>query len=284
MHKLIEFLQRVYLPVLFVVIELVAINYYAASTCYTEARMISQSNDFIGGVHGLFAGVRHYFSLGRENEMLLERMAELEKKLAMYQDEADVARFEEYVAEYGEHKFRTLSASVIANTINRAENFITLNRGTADGVETDMAVLSPDGSMVGYVIDCSEHYAIVMSVLNTSFRASGKLVGVDYFGSLCWDGRDPHVILLDELSKYAEPQVGDEVVTTSFSQYFPQDVKVGTVESVELNETHTAYTVRVKLSAEMSRLTNVLLIGNNDWELIRKMQQSPKVKQHIRQK
>ena len=147
-----------------------------------------------------------------------------------------------------------------------------------------MALLSPAGAMVGYVVDCSDRYAVAMSVLNTSFRASGRLAGSDYFGSIYWDGVDPHVVVLGELSKYADPQPGDEVVTTGFSQYFPEDVLIGEVESAELNETRTAYTVRVRLAAEMSRLTDVVLVGNRDLYEIRELQQSEQIEQHTRLK
>ena len=175
-------------------------------------------------------------------------------------------------------------ASVVANSINRQQNLITLNRGLRDGVQPEMALLSPAGAMVGYVVDCSDRYAVAMSVLNTSFRASGRLAGSDYFGSIYWDGVDPHVVVLGELSKYADPQPGDEVVTTGFSQYFPEDVLIGEVESAELNETRTAYTVRVRLAAEMSRLTDVVLVGNRDLYEIRELQQSEQIEQHTRLK
>ena len=165
---------------------------------------------------------------------------------------------------------------------DRAQNLVVLNRGRRDGVAEEMALLASDGSMAGYVVDCTERYSVAMSVLNTSFRASGKLVGSDYFGSIYWDGADPHTVVLDELSKYADPQPGQEVVTTGFSQYFPADVLIGWVESAELNETRTAFKVRVRLAAEMSRLTDVILVENRDLTEIRDLQNSEKVEQHTR--
>lgn len=141
-------------------------------------------------------------------------------------------------------------------------------------------MLSPDGAMVGYVVACTERYSVAMSVLNTSFRASGKLVGSDYFGSVYWDGVDPHVVVLGDLSKYAEPRPGQEVVTAGFSQFFPAEVLIGWVESAELNETGTAYTVRVRLAAEISRLSDVVLVCNRDQYEIRDLEQSDQVEQH----
>lgn len=283
MRKLIEFIRSVYVLVLFVVLEIAAVGYYARSTHYTQARLLAGSNRLIGGVHELFAGVRRYFMLGSENRALLLRVAELEEQLARYEEAETVARLDGYLSDIGESKYHFATAAVIGNSVGRTQNFITLNRGIRDGVTAEMAVLSPDGAMVGYVIDCTERYAVAMSVLNTSFRASGRLVGSDYFGSIYWDGADQHVVILGELSKYADPQPGQEVVTTGFSQYFPEDVVIGHVESAALNETRTAYTVRVRLAADISRQTDVVLVCNRDLYEIRDLQQSEQVEQYLRQ-
>lgn len=282
MRKLIEFIRSVYVVVLFVVLEAVAINYYARSSPYTQARLLSRSNQVIGGVQGLFAGIRHYFTLGRENRLLLARVTGLEEQLSRYREARTVDRLDDYLTAIGPSKYRFATAAVVANTINRTQNLLTLNRGRRDSITTEMAVLSPDGAMVGYVIDCTDRYAVAMSVLNTSFRASGKLAGSDYFGSIYWDGVDPHVIMLGELSKYADPQPGQEVVTTGFSQYFPEGVLIGRVESAALNPNRTSYTVRVRLAAEISRQTDVVLVANRDLNEIRDLQQSEQVQQHTR--
>ena len=89
-------------------------------------------------------------------------------------------------------------------------------------------------------------------------------------------------MILGDVSKYADPQPGEEVVTTGFSQYFPADVLIGWVESAELNETRTAYTVRVRLAAELSRLSEVILVANRDLYEIRDLQQSDQIEQHTR--
>ncbi len=283
MKKLFEFIRSVYVVVLFVLLEVLAIGYYARSSYYTQARLLSRSNQIAGGARSLFAGIRHYFTLGSENRVLLERVAELEERLARYEEAETVARLDAYLTDIGESKYHFATAAVVGNSVNRTQNLLTLNRGRADGVTEEMAVLSPDGAMVGYVVDCTDRYSVALSVLNTSFRASGKLVGSDYSGSIYWDGVDPHVVVMDELSKYAEPQKGQEVVTTGFSQYFPEDVVIGWVESASLNETRTSYTVRVRLAAEISRQTDVVLVCNRDlWE-IRDLQQSEQVEQHTRQ-
>ena len=191
MRKLFEFIRSIYVVVLFVALEVAAISYYAHSTHYTQARLLARSNQVAGGVHGFFAGIRRYFSLGHENRLLLGRVAQLEERLAQYEEAETNARLDSYMQDsclqgIGESKYRFAVASVAANSINRQQNLITLNRGRQDGVVEEMAVLSPDGAMAGYVVDCTERYAVAMSVLNTSFRASGKLADAEYYGSLYW--------------------------------------------------------------------------------------------------
>ncbi len=268
MHKLIEFIRSTYVFVLFVVLEALAINNYAHGTHYTQARLLSRSNRVVGGLHGMMAGVRHYLLLGSENRELLDYVAQLTERLAEYEDAVSEPTLETVVDEEQKLKYRVMHASVVSNTINRAENLIVLNRGRLDGVTEEMTLLSPEGAMVGYVVDCTDRYSVAVSVLNTSFRVSGKLKDTEYFGSVYWDGTDPHVVTLDELSKYADPQPGQEVVTTGFSRFFP-GVKIGVIESSVMNETRTFYTVKVRLEAHISRLSDVLLVEKRDLYEIR---------------
>lgn len=284
MYKLLEFIRRIYLLLLFLLLEGAALHYYARSTPYTQARVLTWSNRVAGGVHGVFAGVRHYFSLGAENEVLLERVVELETRLVRFTRADEIARLAQYMEGVSASPYRLMTASVISNTVSRPQNFITINKGRRDGVREEMALLSPDGAMVGYVIDCTEHYAVAVSILNTSFRASGKLSGSEYFGSVAWDGLNQHEVVMTELSKYAEPKPGDEVVSAGFSLYFPADVLIGWVESAELNENKTSYTVRVRLAADVSRLHDVILVENRDLKEIQQLQSGEKVKQFIPQK
>ncbi|MDE6857697.1 MAG: rod shape-determining protein MreC, partial [Alistipes sp.] len=164
-----------------------------------------------------------------------------------------------------------MTARVVSSSVNKSRNFMVLDRGMADGVKTDMAVVSPRGAMVGYVVGCSDRYSVVLPVLNTSFRASGKLQRGQHFGSIVWDGFDKHAVRLTELSKYAEPQIGDTVVSTGFSHYFPEGVMIGRVTDCRMNGTRTAYDLDLDLAADLSALHRVILIDNRDQDEIREL-------------
>jgi len=266
MYKLIEFIRRIYVVLLFIVIEAIALNYYAHSSYYTQAKILSHANRVTGGVQSAIFGVRHYFTLRHENELLSERVADLEMELAVYREQvaaAGIDSLQPHIDELSQYRYTT--ARIVSNSIARDRNYITLNRGIMHGVTENMAVISPDGVMVGYVIGCSERYSVVMPLLNIDFRTSGKIAGDDHFGSISWGGGSPYKMEMTELSKYADIEVGDEVVSSGLSHYFPEGVKIGYVESYSLNDTQTAYDVVIRLAADVTEISNVIVIENLDY-------------------
>ena len=233
MYKLIEFIRSIYVVVLFIAIEAIAIGHYARSTHYARARLLAKATQVVGAGHDALAGIRRYFRLERENRDLIEYTARLQQRLSAYET-ADKTLFE-ITAEapttdslatadasetpdairriLNDPQYRTLTAAVISSTISKPENFFVLNRGTRDGVKREMAVISASGAIVGYVVHCTKGYSIALSVLSSSFRTSGMLSGSTYRGSIYWDGADPHTVLMGDLSKYADPQPGREIET-----------------------------------------------------------------------
>lgn len=272
MYKLIEFLRRIHVVLLFIIIEAIALNYYAHSSFYTQAKILSRANSVVGGLQRSVFSVKHFFTLRSENEILSARVAELENSLAAYRErEANMATdtltmaqidstFVEQLTQYS-----YLPARIISNTINRNRNFITLNRGRQHGIMEDMAVITPDGSMVGYVVGCSDRYSVVISILNGDFTTSGKISGDEHFGSITWNGHSPHKVQMSELTKYAEFEEGAPVVSSGLSHIFPEGVKIGFVESFTENENQTSFDVVVRLAADMTKISNVLVISNNGY-------------------
>ena len=81
MYRLVRFFKRYYAVFLFVLLEAGAISYYANSTSYTRATLLAGAARVTGGIEGFFASAGDYFSLRRENAVLLERLAEAETRL-----------------------------------------------------------------------------------------------------------------------------------------------------------------------------------------------------------
>ncbi|MFR9565839.1 MAG: rod shape-determining protein MreC [Rikenellaceae bacterium] len=330
MYRLIEFIRSIYVVVLFVVLECCAISYYAHSTIYTQAQMLSYSNNVVGGVQGLWSGVRSYFYLSSQNSKLTRRVALLERELAMIQeqrseailwaasrgdlvsqpkaaagassgrvvggglgassgrvvggglgelgDQAVELRGDGWLVEPSDGldnlvdgvgelsgRYSYMVATVVSNSINKLENYIVVNRGERDGVRKNMALLSSSGEMIGYITATSPKYAVAVSILNTKFKTSGKIKGQEYMGSITWAAENRYQLEMAELSKYAEVNVGDTIVSTGYSQIFPDGVIIGTVASSSLNKNKSAHNVKIDISADISKLYNVIIVNNTHY-------------------
>ena len=259
MQKLIYFIRKTSVAIVFVILEIIAIRCYAYSTPYTQARLLVWSNAVVGYVHSTFAGVANYFALRKENIRLTEHIAMLENRI-----EALEASLPAKNVNVGDvlQKYEYLSARVIAATTNRSRNFITLDKGVLDGVTADMAVVTPEGCAVGVVVECSENFAVAKTLLNADFKVGGVLAGDGSHGAISWNGGDTQIVDFIELSKYAKVEEGDLVRAAGFSHYFPREVVIGNVESYELAENRTSYNCKVRLAADMGRLFNVILVRN----------------------
>jgi rod shape-determining protein MreC len=236
-----------------------------------------------GGVQGIIADVDHYFGLNEQNEMLARRVAELENQMDIYRQAVDTLLSSEQVrmaiteatAQQLQH-YRYITARVVANTINRPHNYITLDKGTAQGVEPNMGVITPDGNMVGYVVDCSEHYAVVMPIINIDFRGGGKLDiegdTENRIGSISWDGRDASRVTMSDLLEYANPKAGDKV--SSNSHYFPpmMKVNVGEVESISKSKNKNTYEVVLRLATDFSSLDHLILVHNERFKEVTELE------------
>jgi rod shape-determining protein MreC len=243
-----------------VVLEGLALHFYANSTVHSRARLLGFSDRIVGGIHGTVAGAERFMGLGRTNRLLEDKVVALENELAAYRDHLSQVTLDSIRAVDG-FRHRYVAAQVVHNSIGKRENFFMLDRGSDDGVERRMAVVSLDGYMVGYVAEVSAGNAICVSVLNTEFRASGMFAGSGQFGSISWPGVDTRMVRLSEVTKYAEIERGDTILTRG-SLNFPEGLLVGTVEDFTIDEARASYDIDVRLGVDIATLKVVLLVKN----------------------
>lgn len=271
MHRLIYFIRKTSVAVAFIILEFIAIYWYAYSTPYTQARLLSLSNRVVGDINSAFSGVTNYFSLREENGRLTSHIASLENRIC----ELEMAMPEEaIVVDSLVQQYTYISARVVSASTNRSRNFMTINKGTSDGVTADMAVMTPEGYAVGVVVDCSDNFAVAMMLLNKDMRLGGVLAEDGSHGSISWRGDDTQVVDFVEVSKYANMKEGDAV--QAYSKYFPTTAVIGHIESVKLAESGTSFNCKVRLAADMDRLFNVVLVRNNSVGEIKELENRAK--------
>lgn len=256
MHRLLEFIRRIYVFVIFLLLEGIALYTYATSSPYTEAKILARTTATGAAISGAVTDVGHFFSLKSENRKLTDRVAELSAELAAVEAlESEAGRVDTLQGHFKYH-----SARVVSMTTNRKDNHIILDRGSVDGITKDMGVITPNNELVGYVVSCSEHYAVVQSLLNVNFRTGGKLVDNGNVCFISWSAKSKYHVDANDLNVYSEPQVGMAVEVQS--ERLPEGVLVGHIESFELNNMQSAYSATIAIAAKMGSLANVLVVEN----------------------
>lgn len=254
MIKLLLLLKKIHYVLLFAILEAIAISFYVDSSPYQKAALVGAANTLTGAVNQRIEGVNSYFTLGRENEVLQMENAALRARVQAM--ETMLERAPEYDSTHILSLPQYRVARVVRNTYTRANNYIVLNKGIQDSIEPNMALMNSEG-ILGYVLFCSDHYSVALSVLNVAdFRTSGRLAGTDFTGSISWDAGNYRYVNFEEVPKYADIQIGDTVVTTSYSNIFPDNMPIGRVVSFQIYN-GTFYNARVELFADMSRLRYV---------------------------
>lgn len=156
--------------------------------------------------------------------------------------------------------YRYQSARMVNSSFNKTKNYITLDKGSSDGVAKEMAVCSREG-VVGIIQNTSRHYARVLPLVNTNLRVSAKLKKNGYYGSLQWDGNDYRYSYLNDIPFHVDVAQGDTIVTSGFSSIFPEGELIGFVETVN-KETANFLTIKVKLAVDFKKISDVYVVAN----------------------
>lgn len=268
MHNLTEFLAKHNHWFVFLVLEVVSMVLLFRYNSYQGSVWFSSANAVTGKVYEWDSAVESYFSLSGVNSQLTQRNAFLEQQVRMLDDsiarltrsqEAAVTRLSSMVPFQG---CRLIPAKVVANMVNRYDNLITIDKGSADGVKRDMGVVCGMG-VVGIVYLVSEHYSIVIPALNSHSNISCTIQRRGYFGYLRWRGGSSQLAYLEDVPRHAHFKLGDNVVTSGYSSVFPPGVMVGKVLHVFNSADRLSYRVQVKLSTDFARLRDVCLVDDS---------------------
>lgn len=226
---------------------------------YQGASFFNSSNTLVGGMNNLSQDIREYFLLRNINTTLAQENAELRKKIQQFRQlQYDTMGniYDSVIVK----KFDFISAKVVNNSVDRMTNYLTINKGSEDGVESGMAVISPLGA-VGKIKAVSNHYSVVTSILHRDYRVSVLLTRTGHFASARWDGLDPDYIRLDFVPRHAELVKGDTIVTSGYNAIFPEGIMVGTIDDIKPDEDETLfYDIRVKLSQDFRKLSYVEVV------------------------
>ncbi len=263
MRNLLDFLTKHSHWILFAVLELISVVLLFQYNSYQGSVWITSANAMTGKIYEWDSAVESFFSLTKVNESLTLRNFYLERQVSqlsrLYAEATGdtVAAKREDMATL--NRYRLTPAKVIGSTLDRDDNLITIDKGRADGIAADMGVACGLG-VVGVVYMTSEHYSIVLPVLNVRSRISCTIRKRGYFGYLRWSGGDPTIAYVEDIPRHAHFKLGDWVETNGYSSIFPQGVPVGKILQVYNSRDGLSYRLKIQLATDFGRLRDVYVI------------------------
>lgn len=266
MKNLLEFLQRHFHWILFVVLEVLSIMLVLRHNSYQSSVWFSSANALTGRIYEWSSAVETFFSLTKVNEELVRRNFYQERQLSqlrrLYGEATDKATPSEQEALDRLEQYDIIPAKVVTSELHLNNNLLTIDKGSDDGVEAGMGVACGQG-VVGVVHMTSSHYSIVIPVLNVkSSRISCAIRNRGYFGVLRWDGKDAGVAYVEDIPRHARFKRGEWVETNGYSSIFPPGVLVGQIREVYNSRDGLSYRLKVRLSTDFGRLRDVLVIND----------------------
>ena len=260
MKEIIKLILKYHFTIIFILLEIVSFSLIIRHNEYQRAIFSESASTLFGNISLTITSIKDYFRLKEMNESLANENILLKNRLEKYEFLRDTI-IHGTVVQDSIPVYEYIGAKQVNATYNRTKNYITLNQGRKNGLQKEMAVCTPEG-IVGLIQDLSDHFAVVIPLINVDSRISAKIKKNIYYGSLQWDGNDYAYSYLNDIPYHVEVNAGDTIVTSGLSKIFPEGIVVGYVESVD-KETANFLKIKVKLAVDFKRINHVYVILNN---------------------
>ena len=266
MRNVFLFLRRYSVFIIFLVMQIIALSMLFTDNRFHNSVLGMVTNEVAGNINKRVDRAEEFLSLSEQNKKLREQNAELLSLLpsgSLLPDSGlqlvtDTFRLDS-IKQFRQYQY--LSAKVISNSVFLQQNYLVLHRGTAQGVEPNMAVVSVDG-IVGTVVHVSENMSIVMSLLNRQSKVIATLKKGSGLGEVSWDGKDPRYLVLTKIPKTVVVKQGDTVVTSPYSDKFPPGLPIGMVHKVEQDQETNTYILLVKTAVDFYNVQHAYAVKN----------------------
>ena len=261
MSELVDFFVRSRNFILFMLLEVLCFYFIINTSNYWSATYFNTSNHYAAQVLAWSNAANEYASLRQVNADLAMENQRLNTRLTQLLQRKPVAPADYRADSTFADRFTFTVAKVINNSTQFANNYITIDKGTDDGIRPGMGVISPTG-VVGKIKICNPHFSVITSILHAEYLVSSQLVKSGETGTAKWDGADPHLIKLNDISLTKPVSKGDSVVTSEFNSTFPPGILVGRVRSVGVQPNQTFHDITLNLATNFSNLSFVYIVEN----------------------
>ncbi|AWU39055.1 rod shape-determining protein MreC [Blattabacterium punctulatus CPU2] len=246
--------------ILFILLESTALFLSFSKKNFHQNIDTGSSNFIIGNIYESIYRLRRYFFLDIENEKLINENAKLRHFLISSKIKKITKDFKKKNIDYLQQYIYT-PVKIINNSIYEQDNYITINKGSLDGIKTDMGIILSYG-IAGIIIKTSPHFSIAISLLNPKIKVNARLRKNKYFGTVSWDGIDHEYIVLYDIPRHSIFYKGEIVETDGKSSTFPEGIPIGRVTCYKFDEKYANYVIKVKLFENFSTIENAYVVKN----------------------
>ena len=264
MRNLIKFISLYNYSITFYLLLFFSSYFLINDNFVLKTKYFNSSNYFVGSVFSFQTSIKNYFTLKEKNLLL-----EAENKL-LKQEIINVSTNSSYDST-NNRQFNLIEAEVINNSLRKTKNYITINKGSKDGIKEGMGVISNSG-IVGKVKYVSDNFSTIISLLNTSFFVSSLIQESGILSSVNWDGSDPTKLKLLYVPKHLDIVEGSDIVSSSFNSIYPKGILIGKVISINRDVNSNFYDIDISSSQNFYSISKVYVINNSMYEEKKKLE------------
>lgn len=267
MRNVFLFISRYFTFICFLALQVFALSMLFRYNKYHRAVFLGRANEITGYINSKFDNVDDYFHLKDENQRL-HRMNDSLLHLMQFNFMAPdtgvriVTDTLQIDTSGLVRRYFWRDAKVINNSVSEQKNYFQINRGSRQGIKDDMAVVNSDGSAVGVVVNVSENFSQVMSLLHVQRKVNAMMKKSRNSGTIEWDGKNPLFLTLRGIPKSDSISIGDTVLTSLYSFNFPPGLLIGTIDGKVDDKSTNFFVLRVKPAANFQNLQQVHVIEN----------------------
>ena len=282
MRNVFLFIRRHFNFLFFLVLQIISLSFLFRYNKFHEAAFMNVSTEVTGRINEKYNNVEYYFQLKKTNDALVRENLRLRQMLKENYEAPDSAKRlirDTVKIDSGRRvlRYNIMEAKVVSSTTALQANYLTIHRGFAQQVRPNMGVIGPQG-IVGTVVNVSENFATVMSLLHTQYKVVVKLKNGGERGAIEWDGLTPLFVTLKDIPKSAKVAKGDTILTSQTSSLFPANIMVGTVFDIIPDNTSNFYTLKVRPATNFFNIEYVYVIDNLQYDEQKRIEDSTRKK------
>jgi rod shape-determining protein MreC len=267
MRNIFLFIRRYFNLLTFLVLQFIALSFLIRYNNFHRATFLGVANELTGRINTQYDKAEDFLHLKEEN-LRVHRMNDSlmnllsSNYLAPDTSKKTVRDSVKYDTLSGYRRYTWREAKVVFNATSSQKNYIQINRGSGQGIKDNMAVVDSHGAAVGVVVNVSENFSQIMSLLHVQSKVNASLKKTEEFGTVEWDGKDPRYVTLKGIPKSVDVKIGDTVLTSIYSYNFPPGLMLGTVQEVVKDNSSSFFVLKIKTATNFYNVQQVFVIEN----------------------